>query len=77
MNKEDLLARRQQAEAMFNETAKQKEQKLKEVEEIDLEMARLQGEWRLLGEQLDSVESPKEKKASRAEVIDVTTVKGA
>lgn len=74
--KETLMARRQQAEDTFNNLVKQKEAKQKEVDDLDIEMARLQGEWRLLGELIDA-EKPKKAKVTKASEIDVTDVEGA
>lgn len=46
----DLGLRREQAETKFNDLAKQREQKQAEITEIDAELNRLQGEYRLIGE---------------------------
>lgn len=46
--KEDLLVRRAQAENSFNELIKKREEKEAEIREIDTELARLQGEYRVI-----------------------------
>lgn len=74
---ENILAeRRSKAEQTFDELQKQKEQKQEEIDQLDQEMFRLQGEWRLLNE-LDTKKSGKKGKdvvSPQAEVIDVESV---
>jgi hypothetical protein len=60
-----LAERRIQAENSFNALSKQKEQKEAELKDIDTELLRLQGEWRLIDDLL------KKQKPTEAEVIDV------
>lgn len=74
-----LLARRQKAENSFNDLQKQKEQKQQEIENMDTEMARLQGEWRLLNDLIDKENDTKKKTkvSPKAEVLDLTDVEGA
>ncbi len=77
---EDLLARRQQAEDSFNSLVKDKETKQLEMDQLDTEMARLQGEWRLVNDLLDKLSKEKPKKSNiskEADIIDVTDVQGA
>lgn len=59
-----LIARREQAEASFNSLTKQKEQKEQEIKDIDTELIRLQGEYRLVDDLLN-------KEIQEANVIDV------
>lgn len=79
---EDLQVRRTKAEETFNNLTKQKERKQEELNDIDTELARLQGEWRLLND-LIAEQTPedgppkKDKKAKVADTIDATDVKGA
>lgn len=64
---EKLIARREQAESSFSLLVKQKEQKEAEIKEIDTELIRLQGEYRLTDDLLNrSSDTPE------AEVIDVS-----
>lgn len=46
----DLALRRKEAEDRFDALAKQREQKQNEMTEIDAELNRLQGEYRLINE---------------------------
>lgn len=77
MDKESLLARRKQAEDNYNALQNQRVQKEQEMSDIDTQMAKLQGEWGVLGELLDKVTevgaTVKASKASpAANVIDAT-----
>lgn len=72
-----LIARRKQAEDTFNELNVQKEQKQVEVDQITEEMNRIQGEYRLINELIETEQKPKKAKSSKADVIDVTKVEGA
>lgn len=65
-----LIARGEQAEASFNALVKQREQKEQEIKDIDTELNRLQGEWRLVDDLLNSKTKPS-KVSPKAEVIDV------
>lgn len=73
MDKDAIIARRDQAENNFNSFLKQKEEKENEIKQIDLEMSRLQGEYRLCAELIEKLESPDTpKKVSKsANKIDV------
>ena len=71
---EQLRARRSQAENDFNELQKQKDQKQTEMNTINEEMFRLQGEYRLLN---DLLNKKKSKISPKAEVLDVTSVEGS
>jgi hypothetical protein len=80
---EQLMARRQKAEDSFNSiqtllnSIKAELQKygLETVEEGYAELNRIQGEFRLLNEQINNL--PKETVSKKATVIDATKVKGA
>lgn len=65
-----LIARREQAEASFNALVKQREQKEQEIKEIDVELNRLQGEYRVVDDLLKTTAKPS-KVSPKAEVIDV------
>lgn len=63
-----LSERREQAEAKFNDMVKQREQVQGQLTEIDAELNRLQGEWRLLQEM--EAEATKEALSAPEEVKD-------
>lgn len=63
-----LSERREMAETRFNELVKTREQKQAELTDIDAELNRLQGEYRLLNE-MEADETPKSP-------IDTTVVEG-
>lgn len=71
-----LLARRKQAEDSFNTLAQQKIQKEKEINEIETELARLQGEYRLVDDILNK-KAEASKVSPKPEVIDVDAATGA
>lgn len=66
--KDKLIARRAKAEDAFNSFQEKRQQKQEELTQIDAELNRLQGEYRLLNEQIDAESNKK------ASVIDATEV---
>lgn len=73
---DQLKARRQSAENTFAALVEQKKQKQAEMDELDAEMNRLQGEWRLVNDLL--IKPKKKAKVSKeAGKLDVTGVEGA
>lgn len=76
MDKESLLKRRQEAEDNFNTIQEKRAEKQQEVEQLDMELGRLQGEYRLINELIEKADTPK-KVSKKAEVIDATSVEGA
>lgn len=70
-----LQARRAQAEDSFNLLVKQKELKEQEINDIDTELARLQGEYRLVDDLL--VKGKPSKVSPKPDVIDVPAATGA
>lgn len=69
MDKKALKERRDKAEQDFNALQQQKTQKQQEIEEIDQELLRLQGEYRICNELLENKED-KKKVSPKANVID-------
>lgn len=65
-----LVERRSTAEEKFNVLAKQREQKQQEINDIDTEMARLQGEWRVI----DDLLKGQAELSPQSDVIDATVV---
>lgn len=64
-----LIARRDEAERSFNQLLAQKEQKQNEIRDIDTELAKLQGEYRLIENLLNK--DKKSKVSPQPDVIDV------
>lgn len=73
-----LSQRREQAEAKFNELVKTREQKQSELTDLDAELNRLQGEYRLLNE-MEAEEAPAKahKGNNEASTIDATPAEEA
>ncbi len=69
--RDKLIARRDKAEASFNQLVKQREAKVAEVTELDAELNRLQGEYRMANELLDKADK------KDAATIDVTETEGS
>jgi chromosome segregation ATPase len=69
MDKKQLERQRKEAEDNFNTLQNQKTEYQNKINEIDVEMVRLQGEYRVLGKLLG--------KPEKVDTIDVTDVKGA
>lgn len=76
MNKEELLARREQAEQRFNDVQKEIEEHNKAIGEAERELDQLRGRYSALTEIIEKPTEVKTKKAKKtaANVIDATEV---
>lgn len=72
----DLLARREKAGDSFNKLVKQREAKVEEITNLDAELNRLQGEYRLINDLLDKAEEALSV-STKADKLDASKVKGA
>lgn len=75
MDKATLEARRLEVETQFNALQTNKANLQAQMDEAEAELARFQGEYRLINDLLSKFEEPK--KSKKANVIDVTAVPGA
>ncbi len=57
MDKKELVKKQQQASDKFNEIQKQRDQKTQELQELEDELKRLQGEYRAYGQLIEPDEA--------------------